>query len=466
MLSRCCLTAVVCLFAACSSVLADETASLPLLFRDADDVEGDTYGRIEFRANPLRDLGRAENYPPYVDAGCFVPREAGGFWMYGWTNFSDAGEFSETNPLRVIRCWTVDGQSFHDPETVFSETGQRWLGYANIVHRPADGAMFLFAWSRGSPGAAVHVYSSKDGSSWERRASPAYTDHDACFFLWSEETERFVNFQTTYQRWDKRYPDNIGGRIRRVLSLRTSADGVAWEPDLNVGFSGPYRSADELIVPDENDPRELEFYRVVVFPVQGKPAGLLSRYAPSPQIANTREGTKHGPGLGVEWFFCREGWQVRRPYRDTEALPAERPWMPRHAPLEVDRTLRFYNPHDQRVVGIRSDRVFHAYCRANGEFSTPSFKMQASGLSINVDADAYDSYVMVEIQDSAGEVIDGFEKERCVWKGTDSRNLRLEWNGQSAARLTGEVVRLRVYLRNAAVYSVRTASAAASDLGE
>lgn len=466
MRSTFCLAALVCVLNDCSLLAAGETRSLPLLFRDRADILDNTYGRIEFRANPLRELGRSVGFPPFLEVGCFVPRDAGGFWMYGWTNFSDEGKFSETNPLRVIRCWTDDGTSFHDPKTVFTETGPRWLGYANIVRRPTDGKLFLFSWSRGSPGAAVHVYVSEEGASWERRASPAYTDHDACFFFWSAEEGRFINFQTTYQRWEKRYADNIGDGIRRVLSLRTSVDGVTWDPGVNVGFSGPYRRVDDLIVPDDADPQELEFYRVVVFPVEGRLAGLLSRYAPSPQIANTREGTKHGPGLGVEWFHCRDGSQIRRPYRQTEALPTESPWMPRHAPLEFDGMLRFYNGHDHRIAGIESDRIFYAYCRANGEFSTHPFRAPDGGLALNVDADAYDSYVMVEIRSTDGHVVKGFEKEKCVLKGVDSRDLRLTWNGESDVRLGGREVRLRVYLRNAAIYNLHQAAAVADDAAE
>ena len=433
--------------------MANDLPCLRLHFWDRHDITADTYGKIEFRAHPLEDLGRAPGYPAQR-LGCAVPRKEGGYWVYGWSCWGKEHKFKPENPLEVIRSWTTDGISFHDAQTVYSEKSQRWLGFVNIVPREADGVLFMFAWARGKPGHAVHVYSSADGEKWERLASPAYTDHDACCFVWHNPSKQFVNFQTTYQNLGKRYPDNIGGR-RRVLSLRTSTDGVNWKPNLNVGWDGPYRAAKDLIVPDEQDPKELEFYRVCAFPLHGRLVGLLCKYAPSPQIANTRKGTKHGPGLGVEWFFCRDGFRLERPSRDVDAT-GKVGFCPLQGPIRTGGMLRFYEGYKgNSMAGIREDRIFHAFCRANGEFSSALFTAPNGDLLLNVSANEYDSYVMVELHDKAGKVIRGFEKQHCGHMGVDDTGLRLRWQEKSPASLAGKVVRMRFYLRNARIYGVR-----------
>lgn len=435
--------------------MANDLPCLRLHFWDKDDITADTYGKIEFRAHPLQSLGKAVDYPKYMTLGCTAPRKAGGYWVYGWTCCNEKGEFKETNPLQVIRCRTTDGVEFRDAKTVFTDKGQQWLGYANIVQRKTDGVLFMFAWARGEPGHALHVCSSADGENWKRLASPAYTDHDACFFIWHDPSKQFINYQTTYQRWEKRYPDNLGAEKRRVLSFRTSVNGIDWSPAMNVGFGGPYRAVKDLIVPDEQDPKELELYRVVVFPLHGRLVGLLCKYAPSPQMANTREGTKHGPGMGVEWFFCREWSKLHRPYRDKDAVAEAGGWMARHAAVRIGGMLRFYNGRDQSIAGIQEDRLFYAFCRANGEFSSPLFTVPQGDLLLNVSANEYDSYVMVELRDETEKAILGFEKQHCVHMGVDDTALRLRWKEKSTASLAGKVVRMRFYLRNARIYGIR-----------
>ena len=44
----------------------------PLLFWEAEDIS-DPFGRIEFRAEPLRNLGAASDYP-HMQYGCQVPK--------------------------------------------------------------------------------------------------------------------------------------------------------------------------------------------------------------------------------------------------------------------------------------------------------------------------------------------------------------------------------------------------------
>ena len=126
---------------------------------------------------------------------------------------------------------------------------------------------------------------------------------------------------------------------RRVVSAKTSTDGAAWGPDA------------PLIVPDSDDPPELQFYRTRPFYVgnTSRLAAHTLQYAPSPSLDilgadygrqpvyckgkgdiwseedhKYRNGSLcHGPHLYEEWWVGPKsgdamdtaGW--RRPYRQS-----------------------------------------------------------------------------------------------------------------------------------------------------
>ena len=189
--------------------------------------------------------------------------------------------------------------------------------------------------------------------------------------------------------------------------------------------------------------------------------GLLVRYAPSPQVANTRrldKDTPHGPGLGSVWCFSRDGVRWERPDRRTEATAAVG-WSPLQGPIRTGGMLRFYAGIEGNfTAGIREDRIYYAFCRANGEFSTPQFTIPQGELLLNVSADEYGSYVMVELQDPQGKVVAGFEKEKCVLMRIDQSDHPLRWNGQSTGPITGQTVQARFYLRNARIHELRAST--------
>src|SRR5690606_16973602 len=108
--------------------------------------------------------------------------------------------------------------------------------------------------------------------------------------------------------------DNIN-EYRRVLAFRRSKDGVVWED-----FSPPFLQGKKYWTPDERDPIDLEFYRSVVFPTEGRYAMLLQDYyAPPPEANSRRKTTKHGPRSEVEWAISRDGLNWSRPFREIDA---------------------------------------------------------------------------------------------------------------------------------------------------
>ena len=421
---------------------------LPLRFWDTEDIDN-PFGAIRFGAAPLENEGRAEGFPD-MQYGCAVPREVGSAWVYGWhmRNWDD----TEHRVIQVVRCTTADGRTFAGEEVVFEYTRSQWQGFANIVCRPTDGALFLFSWAEW-PG-KLHVFRSDNGTDWILLTDNAYQGHDASGFFWHAPTGQFVCIQTIVQPYPKRYPDNIG-ELRRVLTFMRSKDGVAWE-----AFSPDFLGGESLWTPDAADPADLEFYRVVVFPLQGRYALLLNDYMPPPSEANSRRAvTKHGPPYMTEWAISRDGLNWARPFRETNAFE-EQFWLALQGPLFREGRFRFYKP-DGRIASLPEGRVFYATCRANGEFSTPPFTMPAGGLALDADAryreaegNTGQAYIMAELWGPDGALISGYEREKCLFENVDGDALPMTWGGKRGGDLAGQIVRLRFYLRDAKIYGV------------
>jgi hypothetical protein len=87
---------------------------------------------------------------------------------------------------------------------------------------------------------------------------------------------RFVDLQIIFQAWNMRYCDNDGCDRRRVISSKTSKDGIHWTPE-DLGMR----------TPDAQDPPELEFYRIRPFYVgnTNRLAAHTLQYATQPPQA-------------------------------------------------------------------------------------------------------------------------------------------------------------------------------------
>ncbi len=421
-------------------------SALNLLFWQKEDVTN-TFGKLVFGAEPLQPGPNAEGFPN-MQFGCEAPQRDGTVRIYGWRMAHS--EERERRALEIVRCVTRDGLKFSNTEALWSQTNKDWQGFANLVYRPTDRAVFLFAWAPG----ALHVFRSADGRGWRPLTQKAYTDHDAMCVTWYPPFGEFLNYQNTLEAFPKRYPDNIGA-FRRVLSFRRSRDGVQWE-----SFSPPFLKGEKFWAPDSEDPADLEFYRSVVFSVQGRYAMLLQDYlAPPPEANSRRAKTKHGPRSQVEWAISPDGLNWRRPFRETDATE-NTGGLPVQGPLLRDGVIRFYSP-DGKTAILLEDRIFYMTCRANGEFSTPEFTMPSSGLFLNANArysplegETGRAYVMAELRDEHGEVVPGFERSQCLIANQDGHAIPLRWAGASASALAGRKVRIRFFLRDAKIYGV------------
>jgi len=100
-------------------------------------------------------------------------------------------------------------------------------------------------------------------------------------------------------------------------------------------------------------------------------------------------------------------------------------------------------------VGAGSNAIFDV-----GPFVFPA------GLRVNVDtrhgeaALTQQSYVMVEVIDAQGRVVEPFSRERCLLVDVNDLGRPLTWTGTSLAALVGTEVRLRFHARDARIFSL------------
>ncbi len=426
---------------------------MKLIFTQPADCH-DTYGRLHFGANGLRVLGQASGLPA-MRPRCAVPQADGSYLLYGGSGGAD-------EPWRIFRARTFDGLHYEGAETVFQSDPGPWLGEMDIAHDPLDGSLLCLKWHRGDTGHALFAFGSEDGSSWRPLAQgPVYVDHDAFGLMWDPGTQRYVCYQTTYQPWQKRFEDNIGRETRRVLHIRTSPDGVTWDPPEDVFWAGPHMPPERLMTPDDDDPEEIEFYRFCGFSYADRYAGMMLVYCPSPHAGNPRyPWTKHGPHLYGEWWTSGDGMQWARPFRDVFG-PGEAPGAVEHAPMALDGHHLWVM--GKTVCALPEDRLFHVGSRANAEFSTVPFAMPKGPLTLNAslcfDGDERrgmmgQGYIMAELLREDGSVAEGFEKERCVLRQMAGDTAPLLWGHADGSALAGQTLRLRLYFRDARIYSL------------
>ena len=126
----------------------------------------------------------------------------------------------------------------------------------------------------------------------------------------------------------------------RVITLRTSADGLHWVPDVASDYKkggervngrlirtgGPLVPMEFQIAPDELDPPDLEFYASTPFEHEGRYYLSMLNYAGCfvPLGTPPVSANGHGPGLDTELWVSRDGlnWDGR----SAASIPPTRAW--------------------------------------------------------------------------------------------------------------------------------------------
>jgi len=391
--------------------------------------------------------GRQENTGIGFLALLAVPQPDGGCLVFGHTS-EPSMEQPKNYLWRLYRARTPDGYHFTDLKKVHRNPKGPWLIEASMVWQATTGRLFFYPWSRFDPpekGHALWGFVSDDGEQWRPLSDqPVYLDHDAFGMMWDARTNRFLTGQVTNQPWKKPYADNMGSSKRRVLSMRTSQDGLRWQTVGNSGNNG-------LITPDEYDPPDVEFYRMQPFAYGDRYVALADLYAASPLTPN-----KHGPHLTCEWWVSADGISWQRPWRSVDAQ-GDAPYPVKMTPMWFGREMLFWLAG--QVCGLPEYRIASVGSRSNAEFSSVAFSMPAKTLLLNASVPSgqglFDqAYVQAELRDETNRVVPGYERDKCLFQNIDDTRIPLRWGDKAGTELIGRKVSLRFYLRRARIYGL------------
>ena len=327
-----------------------------------------------------------------------------------------------------------------------------------------------------TPGMQIDLYFSPDTRAWTPYENNPVIDTSPKVGRWGP---------THFMGWDpirEVYAVHMENSLHRRSPMGKRLIGRAESPDMV-----HWGEAETIVVTDELDPPDTEFYAMPVAAYEGIYVGIL-------WIFRTTSTTHH-----PEIVFSRDGIRYDRPYRE--------PFIPRgsgvefdsvsiysHEPIaQGDRIFTFYNAWNWRspetwyalgdksqgAIGLGISRLdgFVSLDGVKGtatmgyasrskvaeysEMVTRSFSFTGSELHLNMQPalqqwGAGPCELRVEVLEPNHDYIEGYEFDDSDPITTDSVDHVASWNGGSdLSRLEGKAIKLRFYFKNAKLYSFR-----------
>jgi hypothetical protein len=456
-----------------------------LLFSSEQDLV-DTWGKLHISVTPVDWIN--QNVPlsemtTKRTPVAFFPQADGSWEVFSqdYENLTSGAPlkwYERTSRWKLLRGTTTDGVTFSNVETVIPYTDGTWTNHLTMAYNPDAGEYLMLKIRNDTNGHGYYAFFSKDGKQWqEHSGNPLFYEGDAMSLFWSPVVKKFVVVSKSYQPWPTKHIIDHSPDHRRVLMMRSSPDGRNWNPSQSLPPSGPPNylpgrtsghPTEWLTTPDANDPPDMEFYSGTAFWYHDRAYMMVLNYAASPMFPRT-----HGEELDNEWWTSYDGLSWERPARGVNALASFMDGNKRinMGPMNIGGKLLWLNGN--RLEGLPEDRISGVSARANGEFSTKPFTMPGKDLLLNAAVPSPDRpwvrrnpqpYVMVEVLNAQGNVIPGFERDKCViWDETTSPNrntqvdvteMQLMWNGVCASKLAGQTISLRFYIGGSTIYAV------------
>lgn len=324
-----------------------------------------------------------------------------------------------------------------------------------LVH-PLDLNVGQARWAAGLTAAVpLDEYPEKPTLDWweaKRRRT-----NDAVFTYYNETSGLFELYSVWLVPNDpetRRYiPHDNAPQILRVMQRRESADGLRWsDPEL-------------IIIPDEHDPLDIQFYHMAVEQVGDWRCGLLGHYRCEAQT------------MDLELCFSRDGRHWQRPLRGA--------FIPRGGIDEVD----YYYAYPTSAWLDRGDHWILLYDGGNyqhngklppgvseyedGILAARLPKGRIAGLQtagsatgslelkvipgepqITVNADVRGA-LRAELRDIFGRPLEGYTMDECVPLTGDSPAHVLRWQGDRTSEpYRYDAVRLRLEITEGTIYEI------------
>ena len=343
-------------------------------------------------------------------------------------------------------------------------------------------------WPDAPQGAEFRSYASPDGLAWTRQPVEPIGDCDTQHVaFWDESVGRYVLYTRRWTRFEDKHQS-----FRSVRRLE-SDDLVHWE---DTGVVWQAEDAELAARPTHTGQPALDYYGAAVFrypDAEGPYVGLAEAYWHwLARSESDRWGESGDPqravierlrpaAMDVQLLYSRDGRQFQcAPGRDPfMALgPAGRfdsrmVWaMPRPVPVGEELWIYYIgtNTDHDGFVDPESTGPLSGMSRAvmrldgfasmdagldGGELVTPAMRFEGAELELNLETSG-GGCVRVEVQDEAGEPLEGLGLADSVPLCTNSTRAAPRWRGGvPVGRQAGQPVRLRFVLLDAHLYAFR-----------
>jgi hypothetical protein len=242
-------------------------------------------------------------------------------------------------------------------------------------------------------------------------------------------------------------PDNLKG-FMRVIQHRTSDDGLRWSEPV------------DMIIPQTDDPPDLQFYYLTSYPLLNLRIGFLGHYR---VVAQTMDAEFTYSEDGRQWVRpLRSSWFPRGPEGSADSLMV---YMPNSLIDQGSHWLAVYTAaafdhHEAagkapyQLHGLRIPRFRFAGLRSiasDAILETKVFVLTEPQLV--VDADIYGS-LKAELSDPFGKALPGYRFEESIQVTGNSSEHRLAWKGTEVIMHRFDAVRLRLRWTGGTLYGV------------
>lgn len=440
------------------------TAEMPWEWRETDGIQDK---RVNIYGTVLRDEETGAFRMWYADPGSVLYATSNDGIRWERPILKIVGDTNETN-LNLHSHSVIDDQFEIDPQKRYKALGCASKGVDGAKLERLKDKFELVDWYRDKDHRLYYAAYSPDGLRWTVDPEPVLLGCDTITLSQDPGTGEYFAFH-------KRQGDPRVVGIRQVF-LSVSKDMKHWsEPQ-------PVMVADEM---DHRAARLMkggiysEFYNMSAFPCEGQWLGFVTHFRrvdpPSALFGNDMvDGRKRSATgiIDVQLVHSRDG---RHWHRCSDRSPVI-PLGPHHydsgsifglcnSPVIVgDEMWMYYTaattphgglpPEKEQSIALASwriDGLASLQAKENqGTIETHEFISEGEYLFVN--ADVRNGQLMVEVLDTAGKAIEGYEKESCVIQNQDSVKLRIKWK-RAAGLPTGAPIRLRFYLHNGDLYS-------------
>lgn len=407
---------------------------------------------------PLRDPAIPNPVVTGKEDGCFQPyltvlRDDQSRRFRIW--YGARTEDSNPGKSHIGYLESEDGVRWRRPHRILADPGPIQFGVSVIDEgvqfaKPIE--RYKFAWWFGG-GMCVAV--SPDGFTWTPLSPEPVIrhNHDITGIFWDALRQQYVatvSFYINGPKWKG---------LRRITKHSTSTDLFHWSEPRPV-----------LTPDDELDEGETQFYAMdgylrrgdlIIGMVKVLRDDLKADQPPEPPDAygvgyTTLAWTRDG----VHWVRGREKFFDRHPTKGE--WDHAHAWIDEQLPVG-DEVFLYYggyksghkvNRFEERQIGLvrmKRDRYVAREAGAGGgSFRTPLVRLDASELTLNLEAPAGE--IVVQILDENGKPWRGFTRQDCRPAGGDSLAAPVQWI-RPLTTLKGKPVQLEFFLKSARLYA-------------